>query len=129
MKVPRTEIIVSQDGMEITRKTVVPGEYVIGSEPECDVPVEDGLVSRRHALLTVNYDHALVEDLGSSNGTRVGGKSVTGIMRLWPNQKIEIGPATIELRRLKDDSGADFSLSPHSAIVREALQEQFLRDK
>ena len=129
MKVPQTEIIVSQDGMEITRKTLVPGEYVIGSEPECDVPVEIGLVSRRHARLTVNYDHALVEDLGSSNGTRVGGKFVTGITRLWPNQKIEIGPATIELRRLKDASSADFSLPPQSAIVRKALPEHFLHDK
>ncbi|MEI6071985.1 MAG: protein kinase [Verrucomicrobiae bacterium] len=126
MIVPQTEIVVTHGGVEIVRQTVAPGEYVIGSAPDCDVPVGVEAVSRQHARLTVNYDHALIEDLGSSNGTLVGGKSVTGITRLWPNQKIEIGLATIELRRLRDNSD---SLPPQSAFVREVLPEHFLRDK
>jgi len=129
MIVPQTEIIVTQDGVELIRRTVVPGEYVIGSHPESDVPVEDELVSHQHALLTVNYDHALIEDLGSSNGTLVSGKSVAGITRLWPNQKIQIGLATIELRRIKDTSSIEYSLPPQTALVRDVLPEQFLRDK
>ena len=78
MIVPKTEIIVSIEGEEFTRKTLVPGEYVIGREPECELPLDINMVSRRHARLTVNHDHALIEDLGSSNGTFVGGKPVTG---------------------------------------------------
>lgn len=100
MQIPETEIIVTKDGAEILRKTVRPGDYVIGREEGCDVQVEVALVSRRHAQLTVNYDHALIEDLGSSNGTRVNGKPVTESTRLWPNQKIQIGEATVVLRRL-----------------------------
>ena len=77
MIVPQTEIVVTQNGVEVVRRTVVPGEYVIGSEAECDVPVEVEMVSHQHARLTVNYDHALIEDLGSSNGTFVSGRPVT----------------------------------------------------
>jgi pSer/pThr/pTyr-binding forkhead associated (FHA) protein len=68
MLIPETEIIVTKDGAEILRKTVQPGDYVIGREPGCEVRLDVELVSRRHAQLTVNFDHVLIEDLGSSNG-------------------------------------------------------------
>ncbi len=129
MQIPETEIIVSKDGAEILRKTVRPGDYVIGREEGCDVQVEVELVSRRHAQLTVNFDHALIEDLGSSNGTFVNGKPVTEPTRLWPNQKIQIGAATVELRRVKAVPLPDVSLAPQTAAVQRLLPEEFLREK
>ena len=129
MQIPETEIIVSRDGAEILRKTVRPGEYVIGREPECDVQVEVELVSGRHAQLTVNFDHSLIEDLGSSNGTFVDGQPVTESTRLWPNQKIQIGAATIGLHRIKTVPPPGVSLAPQTAAVRRLLPEEFLRDK
>src|SRR5207248_2628153 len=81
--VPQIEIIVTKDGAELLRKSVKPGEYLIGREPDCDVQINAEMVSRKHARLTINYDHALIEDLGSSNGTFVNGKRVTGCIRLW----------------------------------------------
>ena len=129
MVVPETEIIVSNDGAEILRKIVPPGEYVIGREAACELQVEVELVSRRHAQLTVNYDHVLIEDLGSSNGTLVNGQPVTEPTRLWPNQKIQIGAATIELRRIKSLPLPDVSLAPSAAAVQRLLPEVLLRDK
>jgi WD40 repeat protein/serine/threonine protein kinase len=129
MPIPEIELIVSQDGTELLRKTVRPGDYVIGREADCDVQLDVDLVSRRHAQLTVNFDHVLIEDLGSSNGTFVNDKLVAGPVRLWPNQKITIGAATIVLRRVKTESGIDDSLSPHLAVMHKALPEEFLRDK
>src|SRR5271163_3087898 len=110
MLVPETEIIVTKDGAEILRKTVRPGDYVIGREPACEVHLEVELVSRRHAQLTVNFDHALIEDLGSSNGTFINGRPVTEATRLWPNQKIQIGAATLEVRRRKTEASPELSL-------------------
>ncbi|MCE9611811.1 MAG: hypothetical protein K8R23_16545 [Chthoniobacter sp.] len=46
MLVPETEIIISQDGAEIFRRTVRPGEYCTGRKMGCHVPVVE-LVSRR----------------------------------------------------------------------------------
>src|ERR1700733_6020704 len=129
MLVPETEIIVTKDGAEILRKTVRPGDYVIGREAVCEVHLEVELVSRRHAQLTVNFDHVLIEDLGSSNGPFVNGERVTEPTRLWPNQKIQIGSATIELRRLKSASPPDASLAPQTVAVQRLLPEEFLRDR
>ena len=49
MQVPETEIIVTKDGAEILRKTVRPGDYVIGREPGSEVQLDVELVTRRHA--------------------------------------------------------------------------------
>src|SRR5471032_3538548 len=111
MQIPETEIIVSKDGAELLRKTVRPGDYVIGRDEGCEVHVEAEQVSGRHAQLTVNFDHALIEDLGSDSGTQVNGKAVTEATRLWPNQKIQIGAATVELRRVRAEPALDVSLA------------------
>ena len=129
MEVPRTEIIITDGGVEIARKIVAPGEYVIGRDLACDVQVTVGLVSRRHAKVIVNYNEWLVEDLGSANGTLVNGKRVAECTRLWPNQKIQIGSAMIELRRLRGGSTTGESIAPQTAAVRAVLPEAFLREK
>jgi serine/threonine protein kinase/Leucine-rich repeat (LRR) protein len=129
MLTPETEIIVTKDGVEILRKTVRPGDYVIGREPGCEVRFDVELVSRRHAKLTVNFDHVLIQDLGSSNGTFVNGQPVTEPTRLWPNQKIQVGAATMELHRLKSVPPPDVSLSPQTAAVQRLLPEDYLREK
>jgi serine/threonine protein kinase/WD40 repeat protein len=129
MIIPHIEIIVTKDGEEVVRKTVRPGDYVIGCDDDCDVPVQAEEVSGRHAQLTINYDHALVEDLGTGSGTFVNGQRVTESTRLWPNQKIKVGGATVELRRLKSEASLDQSLAPQTAAVRQLMPEEFLRDK
>ncbi len=129
MHAPEIEILVTKDGVELLRKTVRPGEYVIGREPQCDVPLDVDLVSRRHAQLTVHSDQVLIEDLGSSNGTFVNGQPITNSTRLWPNQKIQIGVATVELRRLKAISSPDVTLAPQAATVQRLLPDEALREK
>ena len=80
-------------------------------------------------MLTINLDHALIQDLGSSNGTFVNGQPIKECTRLWPNQKIQIGGATVELRRIKTAPAPDVSLSPATATVRRILPEEFLRER
>ena len=100
MHVPQTEIILRHDGAELARLSLPPGEYVIGRARESDIHAETPLISRRHALLTINYDHLLIEDLGSSNGTFVNEQPVTTATRLYPNQSIRLGPGIVlEVRR------------------------------
>lgn len=52
------------------------GPTAIGRAPECDISVQGDEISRRHALVKPTPDGLSVEDLGSSNGTYVNGKSV-----------------------------------------------------
>ncbi len=51
------------------------GAIVIGRAPDCDLRIDEASVSRRHARLHLGPPMRL-EDLGSSNGTRVGGRAV-----------------------------------------------------
>jgi hypothetical protein len=55
------------------------GQYVlsIGRLPECDIPVPDPNVSRRHAEIRPTGFGFTVADLGSTNGTRVNGVAIT----------------------------------------------------
>jgi len=130
MQAPQTEVLVrAADGSELLRMMLGPGDYVLGRDPACELPCTAELVSRRHAQLTINFDHALIEDLGSSNGTTVNGRPVTAATRLWPGQKIQLGTATVELRRQKTLPLPDVSLAPSVAITRDILPEEILRDR
>lgn len=65
-------MLVEQSGRE---QPVRPGINVIGREG--DVMVIDGKVSRRHAQITSEDGKLLVEDLGSTNGTKVNGTALS----------------------------------------------------
>ena len=59
-----------------TRVPVGEDPIVIGRAPECDVPLGDSTVSRRHAEIVRDGDAWVVHDLDSSNGTRVNGAGI-----------------------------------------------------
>jgi pSer/pThr/pTyr-binding forkhead associated (FHA) protein len=46
--------------------------YLIGRDPECDYAIDDRSVSQHHAQLLIESGRAMLQDLGSLNGTRVG---------------------------------------------------------
>ena len=52
------------------------GKIVLGRDSSCDLQLNDASVSRQHVRLTRIMADYLVEDLGSTNGTLVNGKTV-----------------------------------------------------
>jgi pSer/pThr/pTyr-binding forkhead associated (FHA) protein len=46
--------------------------YRVGRDPESDVAMDDPRVSWQHAVLRMEQDQWLLEDLGSTNGTFLG---------------------------------------------------------
>lgn len=52
------------------------GTLQVGRRPECGLVLKDGSVSGKHAELRVAGERVLVVDLGSTNGTRVGGQKI-----------------------------------------------------
>lgn len=70
--VVKLPMIVDASGKE---QPVRPGENVVGRE--ADISVVDGRVSRRHARLTNQHGQLTLEDLGSTNGTKVDGAALT----------------------------------------------------
>ncbi len=49
---------------------------VVGRDPQCQVVLESPEVSRRHAELRQGPEGIVVKDLGSTNGTLVGGREI-----------------------------------------------------
>lgn len=63
---------------------------LVGRHPSCDVVVGDETVSRRHAQLTFRDGGWIVQDLDSTNGTRLNGQYV-GRCRLRPGDQLALG--------------------------------------
>jgi transcriptional regulator of acetoin/glycerol metabolism len=51
------------------------GELSIGRAKDCDIQIDDGSISRKHALLSLGPS-IRIKDLGSASGTRVGDRSI-----------------------------------------------------
>ncbi len=78
-----------------------PGENLIGRERDSVVWIDDESVSRRHARIVLDDSGAMLEDLGSKNGTFVRGTKVKGRARLSDQDAIKIGPASMVFRVFK----------------------------
>src|ERR1044071_2006544 len=75
------------------------GEFVVGRGADCQLALDDALVSRRHAMFLVNGDELVVEDLGSRNGVRVNGERITGRTRLSDGDRGRIANQDMAIRR------------------------------
>lgn len=71
------------------------GENLIGREGDCRVVLEAPGVSRHHARIRVSADQAVLEDLGSKNGTWLNGSRVGAPVELHDRDKIRIGVVTV----------------------------------
>jgi pSer/pThr/pTyr-binding forkhead associated (FHA) protein len=74
------------------------GENVLGRDPDAAVCIDLASVSRRHARITVRDGAAILEDLGSRNGTILRGDRISGPMPLARGDLIRIGSARLVFR-------------------------------
>src|SRR5262249_20375595 len=88
-------VFVFWPGGAATYELPAQGTLQIGRAPTCVIRIDHASVSRQHAAIHV-ADGIFVEDLGSSNGTRVSGRRLEANRRepLPPGSLIEVGLAT-----------------------------------
>ena len=86
------------------RLALRPGENLIGRDPRSHVWLDVAGVSRRHARISLSAAAAVLEDLGSKNGTSVGTHPVTGATPLADGDVIECGPVALQFRRWSERS-------------------------
>src|ERR1700761_938700 len=63
----------------------------IGRAPASDLLLDDPSVSRTHARILVGEGGVTWEDSGSSYGTFVDGRQLTGPVTLTPGMRLELG--------------------------------------
>ena len=74
------------------------GDNVIGRGDDVVVSIESTKVSRQHANISVTETGTTIEDMGSKNGTFVGGERITSRRTLSDGDEISVGPARMMFR-------------------------------
>jgi DNA-binding winged helix-turn-helix (wHTH) protein len=77
---------------------LIAGENLLGRAAEARVVIDMARVSRHHARIVVEHGRAVIEDLGSKNGTSLRGRPLTGPAELEDGDEICIGPAVLVFR-------------------------------
>ena len=102
-------------------------ELVIGRDSSADVVVDDPGLSRRHARFSFSGGRILVEDLGSTNQTRVGGAAIATATPLGAGDVVEAGGVFVYLQASADAPLLQGLLSHDRFVV--AVQEEVARGR
>ncbi len=95
------------------------GELTVGRSRAATIAIDHERVSRMHTRVRRAGDRVIVEDLGSRNGTRVGGVRIEGATEVAPGDEIVVGPLTLVV-------GASSTLRVETELVDVAQFEQRL---
>ena len=104
------------EGEDAGRQTPVDGSVEIGREAA--FALDDEQASRRHARVSAQGDLAVVEDLGSTNGTYVNDQPIEGPRALRPGDKIRVGLTVLELRTAQDVQRQPSAVMPMPQVTR-----------
>ena len=104
LPVPGARELVVVSGLEAGRRfPLVAGTVVLGRAPGCDIELDHPTVSKRHAQLMVGTaGDVTVDDVGSHNGTWVGGLPVVKPVPLGDGVPVRLGALELELRHVED---------------------------
>jgi len=87
------------EGPGAGRRASLEGPVVIGRAPDAGLVLDDDQVSRHHARVApAPGGGAVVEDLGSTNGTFINHAQLAGPARLRPGDDLLLGVSVVELR-------------------------------
>ena len=91
----------------------VDGELILGRERgTADLVIEDPGVSRRHARVLPDNGALVVEDLGSSNGTYVNGRRISGPVEVADGDEVQLGDTVIGVEGRPSGRPAPRRLAP-----------------
>ncbi|MDP1832179.1 MAG: GGDEF domain-containing protein [Geothrix sp.] len=98
LRTPAEWALVAYAGVALGRVfPLAPGDDLVGRAPDAGVALLDGEVSRHHARIRVAEGRVQVEDLESTNGTRVNGELIHGPVVLQAGDRLEIGGHVLKL--------------------------------
>lgn len=90
---------------------------LIGRDPVCTIQLTDHRVSRRHLSVRSDADATVIEDLQSTNGTRVNGEPLHGPRPLSDGDLISIGHSVLRFRTRQISVGVPRLERRGSAVI------------
>ncbi|MBN2361117.1 MAG: AgmX/PglI C-terminal domain-containing protein [Deltaproteobacteria bacterium] len=82
----------------------------IGRDPAADVVLQDDMVSRRHAAVTLFRNQLYLEDLRSSNGTLVAGQPIADRVVISQRDDVTIGRHSLKFKYVRGDEASAAAL-------------------
>lgn len=89
------KMIISLDGVVLREVQLTKDRVTLGRRPYNDIVIDHLAVSGEHAVLQISGSEAFIEDLNSTNGTYINGKTVKKQL-LKNDDVIEIGKYRIQ---------------------------------
>ena len=88
------------EGLSESHPLPAAGRLVIGRSEEADIRIDDASVSRKHAVLELADGELRIEDLGSANGTKVGGRKLAAgeAVTIALGESVDLGSVLIVVR-------------------------------
>jgi pSer/pThr/pTyr-binding forkhead associated (FHA) protein len=96
-KVPAISLTIQTPGKPENFIRFTQPEITLGRDPTCEAPLADDSVSARHARLSYHHNQWWLEDLNSTNGTRINTEKLLSPTVVIAGDQIECGNTTILL--------------------------------
>ena len=130
-------LVIDEDGDVATHVLPREGEVVLGRDPQCTIVLDASRVSRAHVRIRLG-SIPTVEDLGSTNGTRMHGRALEAWtpVPLAPGSALEIGSLLLLVQRrsgddrraaTESDPAVDEALSSVDAVVLDPVMQDLYR--
>ncbi|TVR45300.1 MAG: FHA domain-containing protein [Planctomycetota bacterium] len=121
------DLLVYVKGAAAQRRKVrfVRSRLVIGRASECDITLGHGTLSRQHLAIYEEDGQWYVEDLGSSNGTRLNGAKISAAEALGDGDRIGAGRVRLIISGL---GGRRTSIFRNRSVAADAGDEMDLGD-
>ena len=131
--------LITLDG--VREFSLKPGENIVGRE-NVDVILADNTVSRRHAKITVENNQVFIEDLGSTNGTKLDGVRIaagektevsdgselsfgSSVLKLQLPELDQQEPVPSEIEDMPEEVITDSDIAGDNEIIETAPEESF----
>jgi pSer/pThr/pTyr-binding forkhead associated (FHA) protein len=95
--VPGISIMVNPQSDGGSLRYFTQAEITIGRDPGCDIPLSDDTVSARHAHLAFHHNQWWLEDLASTNGTKLNDLPITLPTVITSGDEIKCGKFRLEV--------------------------------
>lgn len=116
------KLVLSLNGNVLGSYFLEKERFLIGRRAECDIVIHDQGVSKEHALIVTVGNDQILEDLESTNGTRVNGRRIERHI-LQNGDVIEIGRYRLKYVNQKALPDMDFD---KTLIIPALAREKFL---
>lgn len=105
------------EALSLKEKLLKKSTIIAGRNPDCDIFIDDQLVSRNHAEISREDSGYFITDLNSTNGTFINNQQIKGKVRFTENDTIFIGLQALKLDEIIRD------LSLETAIRAENVEK------